>query len=227
MGRVFIFQRDAVETTEFSRAYSAVDVYSDRTEAEDTLRSRQYQLILIHLERESDEGMELAALIRGIPGYSLTPIIFLAKDRGCEQRAFHEIHCYDYLLKPLRKEEIIKILYPFVQQECCDDRIRKMTFRLQGKTYVVDAKDVLYMQCANRCVHVYTVYGTLVVPYLKFQEFIEGYPDVMVQCHRSAAVNRNFVKTVDYRHKRIELRGGQVDIGRGYIQRLREEFAGS
>jgi DNA-binding LytR/AlgR family response regulator len=197
---------------------------SDMGEAAECLLKEKFRLILIHLEKEAADGLKLAAFIRDIPGYFLTPIIFLAWDDRYQYSALHDIHCYDYLVKPIQDSEVIKILYPFLQQSFAVSEEQQMSFRVRGSIYVVNIKDVIYMQCGNRNVDVYTTKGLLQVPYLNFRDTLCKYSHYMIRCHRSTAVNRMFVKRIDYPRKIIELWGEKVEMGREYVNNVRHAF---
>lgn len=225
MGGVLVYQRDAAGTSDILESSSSVCVVSREREARELLSGKRYELILIHLEPDDCSGMDLAVFVRGIPGYSLTPIIFLAWDNRYEYRAFHEIHCYDYLLKPLGMTDFVKILYPYVQGNRFLSEEEELFCRIRGRTYRIRVEDILYVQCGNRGVDIHTVYGVLRVPYMNLAYFTEHFPRLMIQCHRSAAVNRTYVDKIDFRQNRIVLwRGERVGIGRKYMASVRDVF---
>ena len=221
MGDVLIYNRKSCRD---HAHYSGLLLVSNQMEAIEALGQRKVSMILIHLERERDDGMRLARAIRDLPDYYFTPIIFLAWDEHHKQEAFHMIHCYDYLVKPLPEAELVRIIYPFFCQNHLDINERCMKFRIDGEVYVVKLKDVVYMQCSNRKVNIYTTRGLIEVPYIKLKDCIEYGSHNFLQCHRSVAVNRSYIKRIDFFRKEIELWGAKVAIGRRYLEEIRNEF---
>jgi len=223
MGEILIFQRGKVwEKEEWSP--KQISFYDSMGKAKRALIQNRYQLFLIHLEDENNEGIQLARCIRGMSQYYRTPIIFLAESRKYEQEAFYDIHCYDYLLKPIKEEEVIKIIYPFLVQFISREREDKLTFHVRRSVFRVNISDIVYMESGNRNVTIHFLEDSLQVPRLKLCFYATRYSDVFVQCHRSILVNRIHIKNIDYRRGYIELPEGKVEIGRHYLAQLRREF---
>ena len=225
MGGILVYQKSGqVLSEESSGLFRFMTFVSEPEEVVSRLESETCQMVMIHLDGEEESGLKVASLVRGIPGYHLTPILFLAADHRYEKEAFYEYHCYDYLVKPIRYAEIIRILYPFLVQLYTEKDDRRMQVKIHGTVEAVMVNDIIYMESANRSVRIHTRTGTMEVPYLPLKQCREGYDGIFVQCHRCVLVNRNFVKEIDYRRKRIELPGCYVEIGRQYEPVLHQEF---
>lgn len=67
----------------------------------------------INLE-ESDigdtSGLTFAAEVRGIRQYAFSPIVMITSLASLELRAYRELHCYQYIVKPYQEEEIQKLI---------------------------------------------------------------------------------------------------------------------
>ena len=224
MGGILIYQKDICEDPEMAALFHQLVFASEPEQAGDLLENNDYRMVMIHLEPEEKDGWQVASLVRGMPGYSLTPIVFLAEDRRHERRAFYEYHCYDYLVKPIQQEEIIKVVYPFLIQLWMKERTGEMRVRSEGVTRLIPLCDILYIESINRSVLFHTTKGILTVPYLTLKRCQMEHAGVFVQCHRSFLVNRNYVKRVDYRKKEIELPGCLVEIGSRYEGAVHQEF---
>ena len=225
MKEVFIFsgERQLEAGSHRHSLYIAHDVET----AKEILCHQKYCLILIDLVAQPEEGMELARFIRGLPGHYLTPIVFLAENFQYERQAFHEIHCYDYLIKPICKEDIIQIIYLYLTRLFPEKKGEIMRFRIHGATYLVNIKDIIYMETMNRSVFVHMTAGKIIeVPYLKLQDCVKEHGDTFIQCHRSILVNRDYVRGIDGLRRRLELAGcpDRVEIGRTFEQKIRQEF---
>ena len=224
MGEILIYQKEQRKENSSEWSPKQLDYYSDVGVVKKHIIEKQYRFFLIHLQDEDDEGMEVAQFIREIPAYYRTPIIFLAESHKYEKKAFYDIHCYDYLIKPIREEEVIKIIYPFLAQFLSKEREEKLVFHIRRSTYRISLSDIVFMESGNRNVTIHLKEDLLQIPYVKLCSYARRYPDVFIQCHRSILVNRQYIRSVDYRKGYIQLNEGQVEMGRQYYNVLKKEF---
>lgn len=225
MTEILVFQRQK-ETPPGNGNTHAIRIVTDRREAEEVLQNQNFRLILIDLEGAEEKGLEFAFFVRELKGYYLTPILFFARDRKYEQMAFHDIHCYDYMVKPIQEEEIIRILYLYLTYNPVSEEKSQMRFQIHGEDYMIPIQDIVYLETWNRSVFVHAVNQVLEAPYLKLCDCVSRGGGKFVQCHRSYAVNRSFIRKIDYGKHQIELKEdyGRVDMGRKYERMLRHEF---
>ncbi len=220
MGDILIYQK----TKNNMSKHTWLSVVSTWKETEMILRGKHVSLILIHLEKEDDSGMHLALKIREMRGCYFTPIIFLAGDDSFLEEAFHTIHCYDYIIKPFCEADLIRVIYPFIHLNYIEPEVSQLSFRIHGRSYIVNVDDIIYMQCVNRNVEVHTVNGVLEVPYLNLKKCLGRCSNELIQCHRSIVVNRMYIREVDFVNKKIELMGTKVEIGRHFLGKIRTEL---
>ena len=207
--------------------YKGMAQFTKLGEAKRALLYHRFPVILIHIGRKESDGIKLAEYIREIPRYYLTPIIFIAKDKQHEKWAFHQIHCYDYLIKPVSGEKMLKIICPLVSSEPGEENgEEKVLFQCGDKTVSVDVQDIIYLVSDNRYVQVHTVKEMFSVPYLCLNRFAGQYERYFVQCHRAVVVNRSFVSGVDFTSRIVSVPGAELDMGRSYVKYIRKEFDG-
>lgn len=217
---VFCPEEKRVETE-----YGGITQYTKLGEARRALLCQNFPVILIHLDRRESDGRKLAEYIREIPRYYLTPIIFIARDNQYEKWAFHKIHCYDYLIKPVSGEKMLKIICPLVSsKQGKENGEEKVLFQCGDKAVSVDVQDIVYLVADNRYVQVHTVKEMLLVPYLCLNRFAGQYERYFVQCHRAVVVNRSFVNRIDYTSRIVYVPGAELDMGRSYLKYIRKEF---
>ena len=208
-------------------AYKGMTQYTKLGEAKRALLCHSFSVILIHLDRMESAGRKLAEYIREIPRYYLTPIVFIARDNQYEKWAFHQIHCYDYLIKPVSGEKMLKIIYPLTSPGAGKENgEEKIFFQCRDKVMSVDIQDIIYLVADNRYVQVHTVKEMLSVPYLCLNRFAGQYERYFVQCHRAVVVNRSFVNRIDYTSRIVYVPGAELDMGRSYLKYIRKEFDG-
>ena len=224
MGRILVYQKNRQIMPDSAGQSRWLDFAADLEQAARRLERDHYRMILIHFENGEKSGLSVASLVRGMPAYHLTPMVFVAADRRYEEMAFYEYHCYDYLVKQIHPKEFVRILYPFLVQLYTEKKENWMRVRIRGSAKEICVNDILYLESANRSVMIHTRNGVLEIPYLSLKQCLEDHGGVFVQCHRCVLVNRNFIERIDYRERRIELPGCRVDIGRRYEAALHREF---
>ena len=188
-----------------------------------------FTMIIIDLDGREEHAMELARYIRDIPCQIMTPILFLARGHNQELDAFHDIHCYDYLIKPLSLQDVMKILFLCIQRMESADPEREIVFCVRAKQYPVNINDIMYIECLQRVVTVHTTTIDLRVPSLCLTSFIRDYAEDFLQIHRSVIVNRRFIRYIDPVKSVIELKGTRenLSIGKTYLSSVRNAFEGS
>lgn len=93
----------------------------------------------------------------------------------------------------------------------------------------METTDILYIEVMNRNLLVHTWYDILTFPYRQLGLCIEQCRGDLIQCHRSIAVNCDYVEKLDYVNRLVHLKKefGVVAMGRKYMDGLRERFDGS
>ncbi len=224
MADVLVFRgRETAGGGSGGRAFTLV---SDVTAGARQLLEGSYRMVFIDLEGAEELGMEFAYLVRGLPRYHLTPILFFAADLRYEQLAFRDIHGYDYMVKPIGRGELIQIMYLYLMCLPWEKREEPLRFRIHGTTHLVWEDSIVYVEILNRNAVVHTVDEDLEVPYMKLEDCFCRGKSRLVQCHRSILVNPDFVRRIDYIEKQIILEGGygKLNIGRKYLREIRDAF---
>lgn len=227
MAEVMVFSKDLRSYCGLKEApQSEFALVSNSDRAKDILQQQNIKAVLIDLEEQEREGLNFAAYLREIHRYYLLPVIFLAVDRTYEEMAFHEIHCFDYVIKPVRMEQMIEILNLLsgrLDPWCIP---KGLVLHVKEGVYRMEMSDIVYVEILNRNLIVHTIFDALVFPYRRLGECIAQGRGELIQCHRAIAVNRTYVERLDYTNKLVYLKEemGTVMIGRKFISDLREEF---
>lgn len=225
MREVFVFSEGGQEASASCR--QSLCAARDLAGAKEILCHQDFCLILIDLVPRPERGLELAHFVRELPDHCLTPIIFLAEDFTYEKRAFHEFHCYDYLIKPIGREDIIEIIYLCLTRLFPEKKRELLRFRIHGATYLVNIHEVIYMESVNRSVFIHMAAGQVIeVPYMKLRDCLDNHGDVLVQCHRAILVNWDYVRGFDGAERCLELSGcpDRPEIGRTFEKKIKSRF---
>src|SRR5690606_14030824 len=126
----------------------------------------------IDIQLTDYKGTDLANKLRNLQKYRYTPMIFATAIATEELRAYREIKCYDYLVKPFTKEEVKTAIFgvlDYLENVHGDSR----TIRLEQKGFIFEYRlqDILYIESFGKKMvfHMKNSEGSLV------QEHIAGY----------------------------------------------------
>ncbi len=205
---------------------SEVLITRNAAEVKKHIRYDDITMIIIDLENREKKGAELADYVRQVPRQCMTPILFLAKNRKLEWWAFHEIHCYDYILKPIDPMQIMQILVLCMKRMADNEKNRPIIFTIGKDRYPVYPREILYLDRSDRSVTIHTTTINLRVPSLRLGEFVNLFGEQFIQIHRGTVVNRDHIRCIDLKNCVIEMKNGRgvLDIGRTYIGVVRKEF---
>lgn len=80
-------------------------------QATQLMRANKIQLFLLDISLGDDEseqdGIALGTQIRSMQRYAKTPILYLTAYSMDAPRAIHATNCYDFLVKPYKKEDLL------------------------------------------------------------------------------------------------------------------------
>ena len=80
-----------------------------KEEALKILQEVYIDFFYIDISLKNSSGLDLALELRKIEKYKFNWIIFTTTHIQYMIKAFKEVHCYDYILKPYDKDEVIKM----------------------------------------------------------------------------------------------------------------------
>lgn len=193
-------------------------------EAKQMLISREVKMIIIDLQGQEKEGFSLALYIRGIHRHYLTPLIILAENNHYENQSFSEVHCFAYYTKPLRDERLFYHMNRIMSVMDPSYVPTGLVFHTKNGIHRVEISDVCYLEILKHTLYVHTSYDVLEYPYRTMSSCLEQGRGKLLQCHRSMAINRDYIRYVDYGNRAVYLKGeGQaLDIGPKYVKTLWE-----
>lgn len=205
----------------------------NRIEAENALAAEEpYHAFFLDInlneaDTEDYAGLDFAMKIRSMPQYAFTPIMMVTSLAHLELKAYRELHCYQYIVKPYQEEEIQKL-------------IRKVLFRTgevsepsvlikkEGINYKLLCKDIIAIKAIPRGVDIVLSKETMSVHYITIKQLLEKLPQgIFLQCHRMFVVNRNHIDYVDIVNGLIHMKNGmEAEIGVTYKTKIKEALHG-
>lgn len=187
-------------------------------------------LLDINLEEDDSEdtsGLTFATEVRGIRQYAFTPIVMITSLASLELRAYRELHCYQYIVKPYQEEEIQKLIRKVLFQtgEVSDPFV---LIKKEGINYKLLCKDIIGIKAIPRGVDIVLSKETMSVLYLTIKQLMEKLPkEQFIQCHRMFVVNRDHIDYVDIVNGLIHMENGmEAEIGVTYKNKVKEALHG-
>lgn len=210
-----------------------VTTVENREDAEKALTVKEsYHAFLLDINlNEADtkdiSGLDFAKKIRSMRQYAFTPIVMITSLANLELKAYRELHCYQYIVKPYQEEEIQKLIRKLLFQtgEISEPFV---LIKKDGINYKLLCKDIIAIKAIPRGIDIVLCKETMSVHYVTIKQLIEKLPqELFVQCHRMFVVNRDYIDYVDMVNGLICMKNGmEAEIGVTYKTRIKEAFHG-
>lgn len=135
-------------------------------------------------------GIRFVKSVRDIARYKHTPVIFITGLADPEIYAFRELHCYGYIEKPFRAEQVNKLLKDALVYGEVDHKDYVLHFRKDGVLYPISCCEIVYAQSTNHKMCFYLSNGTeFTVHYKTCRQILEEAEyDEFLQCNRGTIV---------------------------------------
>ena len=160
----------------------------------DLVFDEQFDLVFLDIDMPSIKGTELAKKLKNI--YPQTAIIFQTAYSEFALEAF-DIGSIDYILKPTEKSRVLQAINKVSTKTSSPaTNISKLVTKLGNETYIIDPKDVYFIQADLNEVIVKTKTSNA---YMQKNISIletELQPFGFVRVHRSYLVNIHKIKTM-------------------------------
>lgn len=187
-------------------------------------------IILNPSDEKERGGMIFAKNMRKREEYELTPIVFITSVAYYEKRAFHNVHCYDYLLKPIEEsiaiETFQKLLKPRRKKQIEYDE-KYIDFIDHGVIYPIQIKEIDFIEYAQRRLHVYTKGKKYSFKNMTLSECVERMRgSSIIQIHKSILVNVKRIITYDSVNRVLNIETESekkiLDVGQKYKDNIKE-----
>lgn len=236
MTRILILEdsRDSLDaiTAMVQRVSSGVSVIPANSleEARAALDKAQqpFQAFLLDINLKSEDkddisGMVFAREVRAKKEYAFTPIVMITSIANMELSAYRELHCYQYLIKPYREEDIEQLVGKllFLSQQG-ETRESFVMVKKDGINYKLFCKDIISVKAVPRGVCFVLAKEEMKVPYLSIRQLMEKLPkERFLQVHRMYVVNLDYVDYIDTVNGLINMKnGGTAEVGVTYKNSL-------
>lgn len=214
-----------------------IQVYAFESRAEAYLCAMDHNIDLFLLdiilkpqERNDSSGIHFAKDIRDNVRYKTVPIIFITSLAGLEVTLLKQVHCYDYIEKPIDSKRIRHHILDVLDAINAGRRVRqpeKVSLRYGGVSYPVVVDDVIYIVSRRGVLYIHQKEEVIEIPNLPANTFLKRVRDnKFLVPLKGTAVNVRYIKSIDFKNSKVFLKQTDdvIDIGGRLKKRFREEF---
>lgn len=182
-------------------------------EAIKIINNKNIHLFFIDIHLKDSSGLELAKKIREFEEHALTGIVFVTGEIVHIIEAFKNIHCYDFIVKPYKEEEIIRIVNIFLNFTPLKSiKEGKFTFIDIDSNIMVKLyhNDIIYIEYLDKYCKIHTINGVYNIKTSLAKIIKKLDSDEIIQTHRAFAVNLNYIIEIQKNYDKvwnIRLRG--------------------
>lgn len=176
-------------------------------EAMDFINNKEINLFFIDINLDKISGIKLAEKIRTIDKHKLTGIIFVTAEFLHIAEAVKKAHCYDYIVKPYKDEQIKCIINVFLSNlELKYDIDSKYTI-LDIDSYTtikISHKEIIFIKSINKYCEIYTLNGVYKTKRLSLNKFVKDLDDEnIIQTYKSFAVNTKYINRIEKAYDKL------------------------
>lgn len=209
MINILILEDDLIQGTILSKIIKEQDphftIYQTDNEAEGLRIANEtnIDLFFVDIYLKDSSGLSFAKKIRSLDKYKLTWIVFVTTHIKYMVKAFKEIHCYDYVIKPYSKEAIQNLTLTLLNEPKVDEiplinEKNYILFEQKGVCLKLYINEIIYIEVCLRTSIIHTkneIYELNNMSLKKIKELTNNFD--FIQVHRSYIVNKDLIKAID------------------------------
>ena len=164
-----------------------VRIYEAASQAEaiKIINEKDIHLFFIDIQLKDSSGLELIHIIE----------------------AFKSIHCYDFIVKPYKEKDIIKIIDVFLNSSPLKS-IKEGNYTFIDIDSNISVKlyhnDIIYIEYSDKTCDIHTISGIYSVKRTSLAKVLKSINDEnIIQTHRSFAVNLKYVKEIEKTYEKV------------------------
>lgn len=171
----------------------------------------------------SADGIALGTYIRSLSHYAKTPILYLTACSLDAPRAIHETNCYDFLVKPYKKEDLLYSIQKLIDNQYLE--VTPIELRdINGIYFRILPSKIFYIEASGKNLTVYTENDVISTIGIRLKDLCAKLPPNFIQSHRGFVVNSDYITSYDPTHSLLFLGSVniQTPVGRKYKEFVRK-----
>lgn len=187
----------------------------------DSARTRAFHvpidLFFLDIELEDEKtGLDFGRILHQDSRYKNTPVIYLSVRSDYVFSALNDLHCYAFLPKPYKKEDVFRLLNELLKSSMEEPKKDSLLIKdKNGVSFRLHPSDIIYVTPMSRRIHIITTLTEYTTQYMSLSDFHFLFPN-LIQIHRKYLVNPAFIKNYDRTNQLIHIGEAVLPVGRNY-----------
>lgn len=206
-----------------SDLYPEWDVCTSKSfeEAERLINLGVFGLFLLDVELSEDirepTGIDFGRMLRSIPRYRHTPVLFFAAMGDGVFEALQDIHCGSFFVKPYSKEKLLETINYVTEQEIDNEYKEALLLRDSSGVYQrIIPDEIEYIESSRKNIIIYTSVSVITIANHSMTRILNKLPEYFIQCHRKYIINKKKFVSYDKSTRIIHLGRASIPVGRKY-----------
>ena len=169
--------------------------------------------------KDSISGIDLAGHIRSCDSDAV--ICFISSSDAFYREAY-DLYAVQYLIKPVRKEDMA-LLLERVSQRVAREREQRLGYKWRGQTGFISYSKILFIDSREHTLFIHCEDGTVQECKGKLDDLeIQVGGQVFLRCHQSFIVNMYHVDKLD--GNELQLAGHNIPVSRRYYAEVKNRY---
>jgi len=203
-----------------------IDVLFSPEELEKQMRNGvAYDFMFLDIEylNSHKNGVGLGKLIREEFENNQVTIVFISRESKYALELF-QVHPLDFLIKPLRKEKIEKVIHKYL---ALSELLKKeLSYKKGRETFKVQLKDIVYLESVGRKLYLHVADGTEIefngVLKEVYESQLRAYDFLFI--HASYVVNYEHISKLTFTHAKLMQKGLELPISKHRQNEVRTTY---
>ncbi len=196
------------------------------TEAKEVLYIYKFNMFLLDIELPKDasepDWLDFARLVRDMPDYRHTPVLFFAEFADKVLMALQEIHCSSYLVKPYKPEQLIEAI-DYAAEIWKETEEALLLKDSNGVYQRIVPMDIEYLETNGKNIIININTSVITIANYTVTKVLDILPEYFIRCHKRYIINKKKLHSYDKSTQMVRLGYCSIPVGRKYKDNL-EKF---
>ncbi len=184
-------------------------------------------LFLLDIDLDScdstQSGIDIGLALRSHIRYCNTPIIYITGIPELIHTAINDIHCFNYIQKPYKKEDVFRALNDIMHIKSAPTHSLQI-HDLDGIYITVPFSAIRYLQFSSHTLSIHSINGSFDARSKSVADILNKLPTNFVQIHRSYIVNIDFISAYDKTNRIVMINNIPLSVGRSFKVAFEEKY---
>ena len=196
-------------------------------EAVGIISSVHFDVFFLDILFSEDEnvpcGIDLGNYIRTLDRYRYTPIVYITSIPGQIGNAVNDIHCYNYLIKPYKREDVEKLLKSVTDSPMISAAPLRI-IDVNSVSHNVVVENIVMLSVSSHILTIHCDDGDLTTRQFNIDSVLAELPPYFIRVHRKYIVNRHRIDNYDRTLGFIRIESQTIPIGRTYKSEFEKRY---